>query len=134
MRLPCEITANYILPTVRYIIASELKSRGLSQVNIANKLLTTPASVNQYLKSKRGICCVEEIEENKKTREIIDQIIEELQKEDYSTHKVAELFCDICKVTRSSGIACTIHKSRNPILSERECQICLDLCLEHSCW
>lgn len=51
MQPPDELMAEVYLPSMRHLVAADLRSRGLSQVRIASMLGVTQASVSLYLSS-----------------------------------------------------------------------------------
>ena len=54
METPQELEVWYIIPTIRRELAIAMKKSGMKQVEIAEKLGVTKASITQYLNNKRA--------------------------------------------------------------------------------
>ena len=107
MKLPCEIIAKEILPSVRSIVAFILYNEyNLTQTEIAEKMGITQASVNQYIQETRG-----------KNKVILDKIPEIKEK----SREIAEIIlrdegylnsiCNLCRGIRKNKTFCKFYKN-----------------------
>ncbi len=107
MKLPCEIVAKDILPTIRSAVVFILyNEHNLTQTEIAEKMGITQASVNQYIQKTRG-----------KNKVILDQIPEIKEK----LREIAEIvlrdegyfdsLCNLCKDVRKNKAFFRIYKN-----------------------
>ncbi len=117
MEQPQELEVWYVLPTIRKALATELKTLGLSQKDIAKKLDITPAAVSYYIKSKRANKMVIEIDDDIKksinisAKKIIDEtstVLTEIQKN--------------LRLFRDSKKLCMLHKKMTKV--QCDCTIC----------
>lgn len=53
-KTPCEVLVWSVLPCIRRRLAEELKEKGLSQREIAQKIEVSEAAISQYFSHKRG--------------------------------------------------------------------------------
>jgi predicted transcriptional regulator len=97
----CEDVATNFLPTIRALIAKELKEKyHLTQERIAVLLDITQPAVSQYLKEARGKQAkkMEKIEEIMK---IIEEIAFRMNNGDAKDSEISKMFCEICKIYSS---------------------------------
>ena len=92
MRAQCEIMIVDILPAVRSILAEELKKRGMTQAQIADRLGITQPAVSQYLKKARGKN-IESLRKDKKVMKVINEEVEHMMKH----KKDDKSFCPMCQ-------------------------------------
>lgn len=130
LKPPCVVVVRYILPAIRVLIARELVEKyGLKRIEVARKMGITPAAVTQYLEEVRGKTATSIVESSEKATGIISQIAEALVKNEVSVHDVMVEICEICRVMRSSGLICEMHKETFPVLKGRsDCEIPALLC------
>ncbi len=77
LRFPCEISARYVIPAVRLMIAKKLiEEHNLTQSEVAELLGVTQPSISHYLNSKRGIKTAKILSKCKKIRDYVDVYIE----------------------------------------------------------
>ncbi|MFH8080950.1 MAG: helix-turn-helix domain-containing protein [Candidatus Aenigmatarchaeota archaeon] len=94
----CEEAATSLLPTLRSLIARELKEKyGLTQQKIADLLGITQPAVSQYLKEYRGKY-VRKLEKNKEIMKIIEEIAFRLKSNDIKDSEINKKFCEVCKI------------------------------------
>jgi len=119
----CEISSKYLLPIFRSRIVNILiKEHGLTQVEVAELLNISQATVSLYIGQKRGF--------SKKFTssfdfDIIDQYAHSFVDEitDSSSAKTMEYFCALCNEMKRKGMLCKIHKSIGGAPSN--CKICI---------
>lgn len=98
----CEEIATNFIPTIRAIIAKELKEKyGLTQERIAELLDITQPAVSQYLKESRGKNA-KNIEKNHKIMKIIDKIVFRIYNNDIKDSEITKNICEICKIYLSN--------------------------------
>lgn len=121
MKPPCIIVVQYVLPTLRVLIAKELiEKHGLSRVRAAEKMELTPAAVTQYLKKARGGTAVHLVESSDEAVKIISEIANDLARGDASVYDVLQNICKTCQIMRSQELLCEMHKEILPALKKNE--------------
>ena len=100
MRLPCEISVKFVLPTIRSILAYQLFHHySLNQEEIAERLGVTQPAVSQYLKGIRGKK-IQLVMKNKKIMEMIDELANLIATKPLEENLIDEKICKICKIVR----------------------------------
>jgi len=103
MKLPCEVIAKEILPSIRSAVVFILYSEyGLTQTEMG----ITQASVNQYIQETRGKnkIILEQIPEiREKLREMAEIVL--------SDEKYSDSLCNLCKDIRKDKVFCKIYKN-----------------------
>lgn len=126
LRLPCELTTEYLLPTIRRLLAHELvKRHGMSQVQAASILNVTQPAVSYYLRSepvpKRGALegHMEEM------RMMIEELSEDIL--DGRTDQIGAMsrICALCIEMRNRGPICSIHGEEIPSIQPETCSLCI---------
>ncbi len=107
MKLPCEVIAKEILPSIRSAVVFILYNEyGLTQTEIAEKMGITQASVNQYIQETRGKnkIILEQIPEiREKLREMAEMVLND--------EKYSDSLCNLCKDIRKDKVFCKIYKN-----------------------
>ena len=104
MKNPCEIITRHILPAFRSLIAQGLiEDHGFTQVAAAEKLGTTQAAISYYLSSKRGEKYINLLENNTHVKTKIQEIVERLSTNSFSSEEVTSSLCDLCNFLRDDG-------------------------------
>jgi predicted transcriptional regulator len=99
----CEDIATNFLPTIRALIAKELKEKyKLTQERIAQMLDITQPAVSQYLKEARGKQA-KKIEKVEKIMKIIEEIALRINNGDIKKSEISKMICDICKIYSSKN-------------------------------
>ncbi|MEM5777350.1 MAG: helix-turn-helix domain-containing protein [Candidatus Aenigmatarchaeota archaeon] len=94
----CEEIATNFIPTIRALIAKELKEKyGLTQEKIAELLDITQPAVSQYLKESRGKGA-KKIEKNQKIMKIIDEVVFRIYNNDIKDSEIIKNICEMCKI------------------------------------
>ncbi|MBU5688595.1 MAG: helix-turn-helix domain-containing protein [Candidatus Aenigmarchaeota archaeon] len=97
----CEDAATNLLPTIRALIAKELKEKyNLTQEKIAELMDITQPAVSQYLKESRGKNA-KKIEKNDNIMKIIEEIAFRLKNNDIKDSEISKKICQLCKIYSS---------------------------------
>ena len=107
LMLPQELETFYILPTLRHMLADELKKSGKKQTEIANLFGVTPATISQYHTKKRG----SEIILPAIVQEYIIQAASKI-KDRYTYIKEIQ---NLLKIIRNTKTLCQIHHQLNDL-------------------
>ena len=76
LKFPCEISAKYVIPAIRLMIARKLIDEyGLTQSEVARLLGVTQPSISHYLNSKRGIKMARTLSRSKEIRNYVDEYV-----------------------------------------------------------
>ncbi len=114
----CEIMVNDVFPTVRALIARELRKMGYTQVEIASKLSLTQPAISQYSREVRGKKA-KIIEKNERALERIKLAARNIAK---NPGFYAREMCGICRVLREERVICAFCKDvDNAVELCREC-------------
>lgn len=124
MKLPCEITAQWILPQIRISIAKYMSNKGFNQKYISEYLNVSQPVISGYLKDDKKLKG-----ELLPLQSIIDEmrikITEQLERNSEITSvELLPNICSICKNSRISGPMCTYHRNIQNGLPQ-VCSICI---------
>lgn len=99
LELPCEISAKYIVPALRLMIAKKLiEEHNLTQSEAARLLGITQASISHYLNSKRGAKMSKVLSRMSEVKIFVDEYVEKVLSTNSSLD--SSHFCSICKKVR----------------------------------
>jgi len=97
MRQPCELASHYVLPSLRFLLAKELiETYGLSQIEAAKKLGTTPAAISQYLSNKRGNKWLKEIAALANVKSAVTKTAFEIAGSKIDDADASRILCKLC--------------------------------------
>mgnify|MGYP006284699215 CR=1 FL=1 len=120
MKPVCEIIVRTVLPGLRAMLVDELmKTYGLNQVEVSEKLGVTQPSVSQYRKKLRGKNV--KILQNKKIKEKIKDLAENVNRGMDNKEIVSEI-CKICNLIKEENLLCGLHRDEYTGLDN--CFIC----------
>jgi len=122
MKPYCEIASQYLLPTLRALVAKTLMEKHkMTQQDTASKLGLTQSAISQYMRQLRG----------SKIKTIDKDILDEIDKfsgriasGELNSFTALDAFCNICKIARRKKILCEHHIKYFPDL--KDCNICLE--------
>lgn len=96
LSFPCELSAKYVIPALRLMIAKKLiEKHGLTQSEVAKLLGVTQPSISHYLNSKRGIRMAKILSRSKDVREYVDRYVEKTLASGLPPKDMP--FCAICE-------------------------------------
>lgn len=96
LSFPCELSAKYVIPALRLMIAKRLiEKHGLTQLEVAKLLGVTQPSISHYLNSKRGIRMAKTLSRSRDVREYVDRYVEEIMASGSPPKDMP--FCAICE-------------------------------------
>ena len=123
MKPYCESVAQYVIPTMRALIARRLMEKyGLTQQEAAKKLGLTQSAVSQYMRNLRG-SKIRSIEKDADINKEIDVFVDRIASGEMDQLSAMEHFCDICKTIRKKRLLCAMHTKNFPGL--KDCKSCL---------
>lgn len=123
MLIPCEIAVKCVLPSIRAEIAKELTTKhGLKQVEAAKLLGVSQSAISLYQKRIRGRSL--DLEEDEEVMALIGKMAETLLRGEGDLKDFIVMFCDICRIIRSKGMMCKLHKRMDPSIDIEECDLC----------
>jgi len=124
MKPYCEIASQYLLPTLRALVAKTLMEKyKLTQQDAASKLGLTQSAVSQYTRQLRGFK-MKVLEKDKHILDEIEKFSGRIASGELNSLNALNAFCDICKIVRKKKILCEIHIKYFPEL--KDCSICLE--------
>jgi uncharacterized protein len=123
MKPYCECVSQYVIPTMRALIAKRLMEKyKLTQQAAATKLGLTQSAVSQYIRNLRG-SKVKTIENDEVVIKEIDTFVDRVASGDMSPMDSMDQFCKICKTVRKRKLLCEIHSKSFSDL--KDCKTCL---------
>ena len=123
MRPPCETIVSAFLPAIRSLLAKELvENLSMSQVKAAELLGTTQPAISQYLTQKRGDQLTEALRSMPEVKQAIQEIIENITKEDDAPNSSVGTICSTCMTLRKDGTICVLHQ--NKVETPENCDLC----------
>jgi len=124
MKPYCEIASQYLLPTLRALVAKTLIEKyKLTQQDAASKLGLSQAAISQYMRQLRG-SKVKTIEKDKAIIDEIEKFSEKIASGELKSLAALDAFCEICRTARKKRILCEFHIKYFPEL--KDCNICLE--------
>jgi hypothetical protein len=123
MKPYCEVASQYLLPTLRALVAKTLMEKyNMTQQDTASKIGLTQSAISQYMRQLRG-SKIKLIEKDKNIMEEIDKFSGKIASGELNSLSILDAFCEICRLSRKRGILCELHSKSFPEL--KECNICL---------
>lgn len=123
MKPYCEIASQYLLPTLRALVAKNLMEKyKLTQQDAALKLGLTQSAISQYARQLRG-SKIKILERDKSVLEEIDKFSGRIASGELNAFSSLDSFCDICNMIRKKRMLCELHVKHFPEL--KDCNICL---------
>lgn len=123
MKPYCEIASQYLLPTLRAMVAKNLMEKyNLTQQDAASKLGLTQSAISQYTRQLRG-SKVKTLEKDKEVLEEIDKFSGKIASGELNSFSALGSFCEICNLIRKKRMLCEFHVKHFPEL--KDCDICL---------
>lgn len=125
MRPPCELIVREIIPAFRTLVAKRLIQKyHFSQMEVAEKLGTTQATISYYLYSKRGKKGVEHIQSKPSVRAVANEVAERIAKNKFSLLDATLEFCRLCRDLKGGELMCNMHKRSVPL--PEDCNVCAE--------
>lgn len=122
MKPYCEIASQYLLPTMRALIAKNLMEKhGMTQQVAATKIGLTQSAVSQYMRQLRG-SKIKLIEKDKVVMDEMDRFAGRIASGELDKMGTLDAFCEICRLARKRKLLCEIHSRSFPELEN--CNIC----------
>lgn len=123
MLTPCEVSVKCVLPVVRAMVAKELVTRHrLRQLEAAGLLGVSQSSVSLYSRKIRGRAL--DLKEEKDILATINNLAASLAKGGMPYEVFIVRLCEVCRVIRSKGLMCKLHRNFDPNVDIEECEIC----------
>ena len=124
MSVPCEIAVKCVLPVVRAMIARELMSNlKVKQIDAAKLLGVSQPAISMYHRSLRGKAL--DLENDVDIRRLVTKMALSLVKSNPSRKEMILMYCEICKVIRSKGLLCKLHRVFDPSVDIASCGLCV---------
>lgn len=123
MKPYCEIASQYLLPTLRALVAKNLMEKyKLTQQDTALKLGLTQSAISQYARQLRG-SKIKILEKDKVVLEEIDKFSGKIASGELNVFSTLSSFCELCNLVRKKKMLCELHVKHFPEL--KDCDICL---------
>lgn len=124
MKPHCEVVSQYLLPTLRALVAKNLIEKyKLNQQDTALKLGLTQSAISQYMRQLRG-SKIKFLEKDKIVMDEIEKFSGRIASGELNVLNSLDAFCGICKLIRNKKILCEVHTKYLPEL--KDCKVCLD--------
>jgi predicted transcriptional regulator len=124
MYTPCEVVVKTVLPNIRALIAKELSENyHMRQADVAKLLGISQSAVSMYVRKNRGIGI--NLEKERDVHERIIWLSERIFDGSITQEEYISKVCEICKLVRSEGLLCPLHKQYAKPLNLDACSYCL---------
>jgi predicted transcriptional regulator len=124
MYTPCEVVVKTVLPNIRALIAKELSENyHMRQADVAKLLGISQSAVSMYVRKNRGIGI--NLEKERDVHERIIWLSERIFDGSITQEEYISKVCEICKLVRSKGLLCPLHKQYAKPLNLDACSHCL---------
>jgi len=124
MYTPCEVAVKTVLPNIRALIVKELSENyHMRQADVAKLLGISQPAVSMYIRKNRGIAI--DLEKEKDVHERIIWLSERIFDGSITQEEYISKVCEICKLVRSKGLLCPLHKKYKRSLNLDACSHCL---------
>jgi predicted transcriptional regulator len=124
MYTPCEAVVKTVLPNIRALIAKELSENyHMRQADVAKLLGISQSAVSMYVRKNRGIGI--NLEKERDVHERIIWLSERIFDGSITQEEYISKVCEICKLVRSRGLLCPLHKQYAKPLNLDACSYCL---------
>ena len=123
LRLPSEIVVEDVLPTLRVMLARELRARGLTQEEIAGHLGVTQAAVSTYVAGDPDV--EERIADHPRTERIVERVAEGLASGSMDGYDALAAVLDLVRAFEDRGPICELHEEAMPALRGLGCDLCV---------
>ena len=117
-QMPQEIEVWYIIPAIRREIAKSMIDLGLTQKQVAKRMVITEAAVSQYLSSKRAKDVVF-------SNAVLDEIRKSAKKIIENKSTIVPEMIRLTKLTGVKQVMCDLHKKQDVNLP-KGCEICFE--------
>ncbi|MFB6302635.1 MAG: thiamine-phosphate synthase family protein [Haloferacaceae archaeon] len=117
MRFIEEIVVEEFLPTVRSMLATELRDRGLTQQEVAEALGISQSAVSKY--AQGGVDRTPAVAENERVRETVERIAEGLAAGNMSRVQALVELEVLIRELETGGLLATLHERHEPALDDR---------------
>lgn len=122
MLIPCEIAVKYALPYIRAMLANELMSRHhLTQMQTAKYLELNQSAISLYHQRLRGNWI--NLQNDNQIQLLISKQANFLVKNNPCYTDKLGLFCEVCKVVRTKGYLCSLHRGSDSTV-DKACNFC----------
>ncbi len=126
MLTPCEVAVKCALPSVRAMMANELMTKhNLKQTETARLLGISQPAISLYQQKLRGYSI--DLANDTEISELVAQHAQALVDGTHTRGSMLLSFCTICKIIRSKGLLCKIHKAFDPAIDAGKCGFCQTL-------
>lgn len=129
MRPPCELVQREYLPEVRAELSRVLNERGLSQIEIAEKIGTTQAAVSKYLRHRTRPSPLLPF-----IQPLVKRLADSVLDGSSTSSALVKQVCSVCMSLRIGSEICNRHRENVSSLGEENCIICTELLggMDHS--
>jgi predicted transcriptional regulator len=123
MLAPCEVAVKCALPAIRATLAKELMTKhDLTQAEAAKLIGVSQPAISLYCREIRGkaIDLENDPEITKLMESLATSLTEGMPRKDFIVK-----FCEICRTLRSKRLMCSLHKSFDPSIDIKKCELCI---------
>jgi len=123
MSAPCEVAVKCVLPVARAMLAKELMAKyRLKQTEVADILRVSQPAVSLYRRKMRGRAI--DLENDEDVGDLVRRAARALAENKLSRRDLIPKYCEICKIIRSKGLLCELHKAFDSTINIEACELC----------
>jgi len=123
LRLPSEIVAEEVMPTLRAMLATALADHGLTQTEIADHLGVTQAAVSTYVSGQ--IQTADPIRADPRTIDMVDRVSQGLTDGEMEEFDALAEILALIHEFEDRGPICELHEAEMPALQGLGCDLCV---------
>jgi predicted transcriptional regulator len=121
--MPCEVAVKCVLPVIRAMLAQELiAKKRMKQTEVAEILRVSQPAISLYSRKIRGTAI--SLENDEDIGKLVRSIAAALAENKLSRQDMIAKYCEICKMIRSKGLLCELHKAFDPTINIETCELC----------
>ena len=123
LRLPSEIVAEQVVPTLRAMLATALADAGLTQTEIADHLGVTQAAVSTYVSGQ--VETAEPIRADPRTTDMVARVSQGLASGEMDDFDALTEVLALIHEFEDRGPICELHEAAMPSLQGLGCDLCV---------
>ncbi|MGQ0535790.1 MAG: transcriptional regulator, partial [Methanobacteriota archaeon] len=124
MRLPDEVVADRVVPTIRHLLARRLLSSGLTQGEVADRIGVSQAAVSGYASAR----AVPEplVAADPRVQTTVERLASGLAAGTTSPVEVLSELVSLVRALENRGPVCVLHERESPELAGLGCDLCVN--------
>lgn len=123
MKFPQELVVEEFLPTFRSMLAADLRTRGLTQSEVADQLGISQSAVSKYAHGDVGIN--QSIGDDPRVQRLVERVSEGLAADEMSDVEVLGETLALIRQLEDRDVLCSLHEETMADLAGLNCDFCV---------